>query len=73
MRIRLHWPNDLTTTYRNTVVEDPRPSEIECDDWNYSTVDGKLVGLNVYCNGDTNGPTYTFFEFPMYIETVNEV
>lgn len=72
-RYRLVWPDDLTTTYRNTVVEDPRPTEIICDEINYASIENKPFGLNVWANGNEIEPKYVFYSFPLFTEYLGEV
>ena len=69
-RFRLVWPDDLTTTYRNAVVEDPRPTEIIADDFNYTSVADSLVSVNFLVN---DVQKYTFYEKPLFIEDLGEV
>lgn len=69
-RFRLVWPDDLTTTYRNTVVEDPRPTEIIADDFNYTSIANSFVSINFVID---DVQKYTFYEKPIFIEDLGEV
>ena len=73
MRIKLHWPDDQTTQYRNTVVADPRPTELVVDEWSYQSVGRQPVALSLFCDGNTETAKYTLFEFPTMIECLGEV
>lgn len=70
-RYILTWPDDRSSTYRNQVNEDPRPTEIIADSWCYQSLNNGTapVGLSFWRDGDENDAVITLFEFPVMIET----
>jgi hypothetical protein len=72
-RYRLHWPDDLTTTYRNSVVEDPRPRDIICYELNYFSVEGRIHGINIWEGENDEIPKYVFYQMSLFCEYLGEV
>lgn len=62
------WRDYLGNTVRNVVNEDPRPTNIQAKEWNYSAPNenGDVIGINF--TNEEDEVIMTLFEFPLLIK-----
>lgn len=66
-----HSPGLYTSTARNQVVDDPRPTRVTAKEYNYSITEngGHFIGV-VFLN-EEDEPILTLFDIPLGIRRMN--